>query len=198
MPAPPTGALGYDATNLPPAVTTPLLSYMANFTTVLTTFACGRDWYSPLVGCNDCQREYRTWLCSISLTRCTEPSPANLAGFTATPAAPGATGLAAAREVGGAQQVLSALVPQATSSTPRNPFLPAIGEPFNALLPCLEQCNQVDRACPPFVGFKCPTNEFNGGASYGVGYIDSADGKRGLGLTGAAQDRYGNVWCNLI
>lgn len=196
LPAPPTGSLAYDDTNMPSGVSTPVLSYMANFTTVLTTFACGRDWYSPLVGCNDCQREYRAWLCSISFTRCTEPSPTNPDSFTAIPASPGATGLSASR--GGAQQVLSAIVPQETSDTARNANLPPLGTGYSALLPCLEQCNRVDRACPPFVGFKCPTNSFNGGASYGIGYIDSADGNRDSGLTGVAQDRWGNVWCNLI
>jgi calcium channel MID1 len=173
---------------------------MANFTTTLTTFACGRDWYSPVVGCDDCQREYRKWLCGISFTRCGEPSPDNPQGFTAVPADPSATGLSAAKQTdaAGVQHVLSALVPQATRDAQRNPFLPALGSPYNMLLPCLEQCNQVDRACPPFIGFQCPTNNFNAAASYGVGYIDGADGDQDRGLTGAAQDRWGNVWCNII
>lgn len=200
LPAPPSGAIAYDATNVPTEVTTPLLSYMANFTTTLTTLACGRDWYSPVVGCDDCQREYRKWLCSISFTRCGEPSPENPNGFTATPAEPSATGLSATKQTdaAGAQRVLSALQPQETRDPPRNQFLPQLGSPYNMLLPCLEQCNQVDRACPPFLQFKCPTNDFNGGASYGIGYIDSADGDQNGGLTGVAQDRWGNVWCNMI
>jgi len=56
LPAPTSGAIAYDATYMPTQVTTPLLSYIANFTTTLTTFACGRDWYSPVVGCDDCLR----------------------------------------------------------------------------------------------------------------------------------------------
>ncbi|KAF8152295.1 stretch-activated cation channel Mid1 [Crassisporium funariophilum] len=200
LPAPPNGDIAYDSTNLPTTLTTPLLSYLANFTTTLTTFACGRDWYSPIMGCDDCQREYRKWLCSISFTRCSEPSPGNPNGFTATPAQPSATGLSASvkTDVSGAQRVLSALLPQETRDTQRNPFLPAMGSPYMMLLPCLEQCNAVDRACPPFVGFKCPTNNFNAAASYGVGYIDSADGDQFGGITGSAQDRWGNVWCNMI
>jgi len=197
LPAPPANADSYTSANLPTQVSDPVISYLANFTTVLTTFACGRDWYSPLVGCDDCQREYRKWLCGISFTRCGEPSLDNPNGFTAIPAQPTVTGLAATKD-DGSQKVLSALLPKATRDAQRNPSLPALGSPYLMLLPCLEQCNQVDRACPPFVGFKCPTNNFNAAASYGVGYIDSADGDKDKGLTGVAQDRYGNVWCQLI
>ena len=199
LPAPPEPDVAYDTTNLPAQVTTPFLSYMANFTTVLTSFACGRDWYSPLVGCDDCQREYRKWLCAITFTRCSEPSPANPNGFTTAPA-PGTTGLAASRQTNaaGAQIVLSALLPQQTNATQRNPALPAPGNPYNMLLPCLEMCNAVDRSCPPFLQFRCPTKRFNAAASYGVGYIDSADGKQNKGLTGVSQDRWGNVWCQKI
>ncbi|KAF9530078.1 stretch-activated cation channel Mid1 [Crepidotus variabilis] len=200
LPAPPNGDTTYTATNLPNKVTNTVISYMANFTTVLTTFACGRDWYSPLVGCDDCQREYRKWLCSISFTRCAEPSPENPDAFTSMPAAPTETGLAASivTGAGGAQKVLSALIAVQTQDTARNENLPAFDSPYLQLQPCLEQCNQVDRACPPFVGFKCPTNNFNAAASYGVGYIDSADGDKAKGLTGVAQDKYGNVWCQMI
>ena len=200
LPAPPAGDIAYDDTNLPTNLTTTLIAYMANFTTTLTTFACGRDWYSPIVGCDDCQREFRKWLCNVSFNRCSEPSPENPNGFTATPAEFSATGLSATKQTdaAGAQQVLSALQPQETSGTLRNSFLPLPESPYKMLLPCLEQCNQVDRACPPFLGFKCPTKNFNAAASYGVGYIDSADGHQNGGLTGVAQDRWGNVWCNMI
>ena len=194
LPAPPEPNVAYDSTNLPANVTSNFVSYMANFTTVLTTFACGRDWYSPLVGCEDCQREYRKWLCAISFTRCSEPSPANPDAFTAVPAPPSVIGLSAS----GAQIVLSALLPQQTSDSQRNPFLPALGSPYNMLLPCLEMCNAVDRSCPPFLQFTCPTNQFNAAASYGVGYIDGADGSQNEGVTGDSQDRWGNVWCHNI
>jgi len=192
IPAPGDGSATYDARNLPPEVSEPIVSYLANFTTVLTTLACGRDWYSPIVGCDDCQREYRKWLCAISFTRCSEPSPANPNGFTIAPAAPSATAISAIKD---GQRVFSALLPQSTDATPRNPNLPTLGSNYNALLPCLEVCHAVDRACPPFVGFKCPKSIFNAAASYGVGYIDAAKGTKDRGVTGVAQDRWGNVWC---
>jgi calcium channel MID1 len=64
------------------------------------------------------------------------------------------------------------------------------------LLPCLETCTAADRACPNFLGFKCPVVQFNAAASYGVGYVDSVNNVEGGGVTGVAQDRWGNIWCN--
>ncbi|KAK0447449.1 stretch-activated Ca2+-permeable channel component-domain-containing protein [Desarmillaria tabescens] len=117
----------------------PLISSLTNFTITLTTFACGRDDYSPLVSCNDCQREYRRWLCTISFPRCGEANSNN--------------GTIVASD--GAQK----------------------------------RCNAADRACPSFLGFRCPTEQFNASSSYGTGV-------EGEGSSGTSQDRYGNVWCN--
>ncbi|KAH6897652.1 calcium channel [Coprinopsis sp. MPI-PUGE-AT-0042] len=191
--APPGGADIYTGDTLPEPLREPLRSYLTNFTVSLGRFACGRDLYSPLVDCIDCQREYRKWLCAISLPRCSEASPSNPDAFTALPPNPTATGLAATKNA--QKQVLSALVPIQTSTPPRNTNLPPFNSPYQMLLPCIETCNAVDRACPPFLGFKCPTSNYNGASSYGIGYIDGKDGDEREGITGTAQDRYGNVWC---
>ncbi|KAF9236792.1 stretch-activated cation channel Mid1 [Melanogaster broomeanus] len=181
LPQPPTPALAYDATSLPSTISTPLLQYMTNFTTMLLTFACGRDLYSPLQTCADCQRQYRSWLCTVSFPRCSEPAP------TSTTSSPG----------NNVQSPFSALQPQASGSTPRNPFFPKPSYAYTSLLPCLETCNAVDRACPYSLGIKCPIPQFNADASYGVGFIDNGEvGVTGQGSTGVAQDTWGNVWCN--
>ncbi|KAI5989562.1 stretch-activated Ca2+-permeable channel component-domain-containing protein [Pisolithus albus] len=167
-------ALAYDASSLPTNISDPLLQYMTNFTTMLLTFGCGRDLYSPLQTCSDCQREYRSWLCSVSFPRCCEPSSGS-----------------------NAQAPFSALQPQPSGVSPRNPFFPVVNYTYNSLLPCLEVCHAVDRVCPYFLGISCPVPQFNADASYGVGFIDSGDpGVVGQGTTGMAQDRWGNVWCN--
>ncbi len=44
-----------------------------------------------------------------------------------------------------------------TDTTPRNPVLPAFSSDYQTLLPCLETCDAADRACPTFLGFKCPS-----------------------------------------
>ncbi|KAG9312627.1 stretch-activated cation channel Mid1 [Chiua virens] len=184
LPPLPAPTFGYDASSLPTTISSSLLQYMTNFTTMLSTFACGRDLYSPLQTCADCQSQYRTWLCSISFPRCSEPGPNNSSG---TPPSLDST----------AQVPISALQPQPSGSPSRNPFFPNASYDYMTLLPCLETCNAVDRACPYFLGIKCPTVKFNAAASYGVGFVDSgADGEVGNGTTGAAQDRWGNVWCN--
>lgn len=192
----------YTASNIPEEITTPLLSYLTNFTITLSTFACGRDKYSPIVTCAECQRAYRKWLCSITFTRCGEPSPENPASFTSTTPDTSATGLSALQpkdpnNPSVPQKVFSALLAQSTDiSKARSRTLPAMGRSYSMLLPCLETCNAVDRACPPFLGFTCPTSQFNAAASYGVGYIDGANGDQGQGATGGSQDRWGNIWCN--
>ncbi|KIJ67288.1 hypothetical protein HYDPIDRAFT_173886 [Hydnomerulius pinastri MD-312] len=180
LPQPQAPATAYDATSLPSTISDPLLQYMANFTTMLLTFACGRDLYSPLQTCADCQQEYRSWLCSVSFPRCSEPAPSS-----------------SSSSGNNAQAPLSALQPQPSGVTPRNLFFPTVNYPYTTLLPCLETCNAVDRACPNFLGIKCPVPQFNADASYGVGFVDSSEvGVIGQGKTGAAQDIWGNVWCN--
>ncbi|KAF7983107.1 hypothetical protein HWV62_24051 [Athelia sp. TMB] len=175
--APPSPAVAYDATTLPGNISSTILEYMTNFTTTLSTFPCGRDMYSPLQTCADCQTAYRKWLCSVSFPRCSEESPST-SQSSQSPA-------------------VSALVPQPANTTQRNPAIPPLQTDYTSLLPCLETCNAVDRACPNFLGFKCPVVRFNADKSYGVGFVDSGEvGVQGQGSTGSAQDRWGNVWCN--
>ena len=201
LPAPASPFTTYDASTIPASISTPLLSSLTNFTTILTTFACGRDWYSPLMTCADCQREYRKWLCIVSFTRCGEASPGDTNSVVSSAASPSATGLSAVQPTDdtgeAAQGILSALVPQQTSSPARNPNFPTLNNGYTMLLPCLETCTVVDRACPSFLGFRCPVTRFNAAASYGVGYVDSGtEGGQGLGVAGSVQDRWGNIWCN--
>ncbi|KAF8335333.1 stretch-activated Ca2+-permeable channel component-domain-containing protein [Cantharellus anzutake] len=67
---------------------------------------------------------------------------------------------------------------------------------FTELLPCIEMCHEVARACPSFLQWRCPSNKVNAADSYGIGYVDSLDHDQGQGWTGIPQDSYGNVWCN--
>lgn len=177
LPAPPNSDTTYNSSNLPAQITGPLQQYIANFTAALTTIACGRDIYSPIQTCADCQREYWRWLCTVSFPRCGEPR-----GDEAS--------------LGRDATLTTALA--SPTGVPRNPNFPQVEGGFVELLPCLETCQAADRACPYHVGFQCPLKEFNADKSYGVGFIDSGNTeKEGGGRTGVSQDAYGNVWCNL-
>ncbi|KZT01898.1 uncharacterized protein LAESUDRAFT_662995 [Laetiporus sulphureus 93-53] len=170
---------GVTASQLPSSVTDNLLSGYANFTVMLTTLACGRDLYSPLVTCADCQAAYRTWLCFVSLPRCAEDANATSSTSVSSTVTP------------------SPALQMQDAANPRSPYLPSFPQNYTAVLPCLEVCNAADRACPPFLGFQCPKPQYTAAMSYGVGYIDSGEeGEVGGGSTGSAVDRWGNVWCN--
>ncbi|KAF9649706.1 hypothetical protein BDM02DRAFT_1765631 [Thelephora ganbajun] len=175
LPAPPNPDTTYNASNLPTQITDSLQQYIANFTIALTTIACGRSIYSPIQTCADCQREYRRWVCAISLPRCGEPRGDETS-------------------LGRGPSLTTALA--SPTQQPRNQNFPRVKEGFVELLPCLETCQATDRACPNHVGFQCPLAKFNADKSYGVGFIDSRDGDKEGGLTGVSQDVYGNVWCN--
>ncbi|KAI0758644.1 stretch-activated cation channel Mid1 [Trametes elegans] len=206
---PPDGAAStHTGATIPDAVTDTLLSVLSNFTTTLSTLACGRDTYSPLVTCADCQAAYRRWLCAVSFPRCSEP-PSNetIAAWEAAANASSSANKGHGKDdwdwdkngiKDSAQIPLPALQTVTAGSTQRNPVLPAFGSDYQSLLPCLETCNAADRACPSFLGFKCPRPQFTAGSSYGVGYVDSGeDGVMGKGRPGVAHDPWGNVWCNM-
>ena len=138
--------------------------------------------YSPLLTCADCQLAYRKWLCSVSFTRCAEP----IQPQQPTPSQRSAQ-----------QPILPAYSAVPPLQSPRNMNFPTLPTAYTAVLPCLETCTAVDRACPNLLQFRCPAAKFNANESYGVGFIDSGIvGVQGKGKTGASTDRWGNVWCN--
>ncbi|KAL5514095.1 hypothetical protein ACEPAG_2856 [Sanghuangporus baumii] len=201
---PPSGTVSYDASTLPQSISDPLISYLSNFTTSLLTFACGRDWYSPIVGCTDCQEAYRTWICAVQLPRCGESVAESTSSVVVPVDSVRRKRWSFWKRDGSEQTILvtPALAEQNSTATVRNSPLPPFSSNWTQLLPCLETCNAVERACPPFLQFKCPVPRFNAGDSYGVGYIDGDKDDPGGewlqrgGKTGNAQDRWGNVWCN--
>ncbi|KAI6161220.1 stretch-activated Ca2+-permeable channel component-domain-containing protein [Pisolithus thermaeus] len=90
-----------------------------------------------------------------------------------------------------AQAPFSALQPQPSGVSPRNSFLPVVNYTYTSLLPCLEVCHAVDRACPYFLGISFPVPQFNADASYGVGFIDGGD--PGVSLLGVTLCEFGGL-----
>src|ERR1019366_5236867 len=117
-------------------------------TASLLTVACGRDHYSPLQTCADCQDAYRHWLCAVSLPRCGEfPSTTLQLQLQQQQ-----------HQQQPQQPLLPALLDQPSGTTPRNAAL-GNSTGYTALLPCIETCNDADRACPIFLGFRCPSGD---------------------------------------
>jgi calcium channel MID1 len=177
----------YDSTNFPPVIQETLNQSLGNFTTSLKTFPCGREIYSIIQSCASCERAYRNWLCSVLIPRCGEIDTALVPPAALVPrsiAAPNTTSTSA--RLG--QTVFS------NGATPVTDYV--------ELLPCLETCHAVDRACPPNIQWTCPREGLGAERSYGVGFVDregddvSGGGVQGGGRTGTSQDGNGNVWCN--
>ncbi|KAI8328240.1 stretch-activated cation channel Mid1 [Chlamydoabsidia padenii] len=47
----------------------------APFAAALSQFNCNNTQYSLVRNCDDCYRDYKRWLCSVTIPRCTSPSP---------------------------------------------------------------------------------------------------------------------------
>ncbi|KAL7411356.1 stretch-activated cation channel Mid1 [Mrakia frigida] len=56
-------------TSLPSNLTSIIETYLASFATTLSTYACGRDNYSPVSSCEMCYEVYREWLCRSLVPR---------------------------------------------------------------------------------------------------------------------------------
>ncbi|KAF9442141.1 hypothetical protein P691DRAFT_506442 [Macrolepiota fuliginosa MF-IS2] len=171
LPAPPnTEFPTHNAFTIPTEISAQFINVLSNFTTSLTTFACGRDWYSSPSD-------------PTLLSRNPGPSDSPTRAQHLHPLLP-----------------VSKYSPPSFQYPPHNHPLTALiflmSSPYTQLLPCIETCTSVDRACPPFLGFRCPSVMFNGASSYGFGYIDGAEGDERGGVAGVAQDRWGNIWCN--
>lgn len=189
VPFPPTpdGATTYSASNLPSNVSDLLISSLSNFTIALLTFPCGRDVYSPIQTCESCATAYRTWACQVSLPRCGEIPPTLASSLASQP-----TPSKQSKE----SNNMPLPTPAILSHPPAQSRLEPAINTYDELLPCIETCHAMDRACPPFLGITCPHTTVNANWSYGVGFIDAWAGTQGEGNPGVAQDQWGVTWCN--
>ncbi|KAJ3343513.1 stretch-activated cation channel mid1 [Gonapodya sp. JEL0774] len=144
----------------------------------------GNVTYSPLYEPPDCMAAYRAWLCASLFPRCA-PSPSNPSFATIVPNSliardprsdppHSARGVSAGRVL----QVHDTPFPENAASAPPPPkALPILAGalndtgaylPYTELLPCVDLCWLVMRACPRFAGFRCPRGR-SGMGQYGVG-----------------------------
>lgn len=110
--------------------------------------------YSLASTCDDCARDYKTWLCAVTIPRCLDYStdlpflaPRNLGqpfpnGSSSSPS----TNANATQET------------TVASNSSRNPLIDTDIQPgpYKELLPCEEICFDMVRSCPTAMGFQCP------------------------------------------
>jgi calcium channel MID1 len=129
--------------------------------------------YSLARNCEDCARDYKNWLCAVSVPRCedfsaSEPwlQPRNIGSSFSNgtrldlskldgPGPPGADGADSLVDVPGQGQVLLSRI-YANSS--RNPLIDKEIKPgpYKEVLPCEDLCYSLVQSCPASFGFRCP------------------------------------------
>jgi calcium channel MID1 len=126
------------------------------FGTALSQYNCETTQYSLVRNCTDCYRDYKTWLCAVTIPRCTDSSAsAGLSqGTDNVPAAP------ALRDI--------------SVNASRNPWVDSTMSPgeYTELLPCIDLCYHTVQSCPPFLQFYCPASDL---ATVQYGYWQNGD-----------------------
>jgi calcium channel MID1 len=146
-------------------------SYL-NFTNSLAQIPCkttSSAQYSLARTCDDCSRDYKTWLCAVMIPRCDDFS--SDAPFLQP-------------------RNMNTKFPNGTSLDQNNPTFAAINDtdrnrlyhnssrnqlidqviapgPYKELLPCQDLCFHLVQSCPAKLGFSCPSDAMMN-LSYGV------------------------------
>ncbi|KAF2397108.1 hypothetical protein EJ06DRAFT_515282 [Trichodelitschia bisporula] len=146
-----------------------------NFTFSLQQIPCDTTssaQYSLVSNCEQCARSYKTWLCAVTIPRCTDFSAPNsstkkyllprnvMQPFYNNDSLADLTGHwndpAEARE-------------RMYLNSSRNPLIDSVIRPgpYKELLPCRQLCYDLVRTCPAALGFQCPDQGFMLDRSYG-------------------------------
>lgn len=184
-----------------------------NFTTTLSTFPCGDDYfgdYSPVRTCEDCSRAYQDWLCAVTMPRCTD-SLSNQSTQSSSP--PTSRNLTRSAE---AMEMNSDLLPYVANrnGNSRQSYIDnqLQAGSYGELLPCEYTCYYVSMSCPNIMQWTCPTWDVTAQVDYGA-FADSDEAGIGEGHNGGAgddgvrwggprryiaTDAFGNTFCNAM
>ncbi|KAK8909349.1 hypothetical protein QC760_002062 [Botrytis cinerea] len=142
--------------------------------------------YSLAQNCTSCDAAYKTWLCSVTIPRCTDFSndlPWLQERGMGQPFPNGTT-------------LSPELLDIASSSQPkngsRNPDITTTVQPgpYKEILPCEDLCYGIVRACPAIMAFACPVPGDTGfDASYGVHRTANQSGQVTCNYPGAVHDQ---------
>lgn len=138
-------------------------NYYTNFSYSLQQIQCDtapESMFSLTVGCEDCARAYKQWLCSVSIPRCADFSNnasylqvrnagQNFINGSSLPAD------SPYRETFGTNVSRNALIDKKIKPGP-----------YKEILPCADICYSLVKDCPFALGFGCPTGSWLN-ASYG-------------------------------
>ncbi|CEP08210.1 hypothetical protein [Parasitella parasitica] len=110
------------------------------FDTALSQYNCDTTQYSLVRNCTDCYRDYKTWLCAVTIPRCTDSSAS------------------ADLSQGTDKAIVAPALRDISTNASRNPWIDESLKPgeWTELLPCIDLCYHVVQSCPPFMQFYCP------------------------------------------
>ena len=148
-----------------------------NFDKSLQQVACNTTssaMYSLARNCSDCERDYKTWLCAVTIPRCLDlssqrdysvPRAVSTEYFNgSTPSAP---------ELAQYKHSMNDLY----LNSSRNPMIDDKIKPgpYKEFLPCIDLCYEVVRSCPATLGFACPLEGHGLNYTYGINKTDTKD-----------------------
>jgi calcium channel MID1 len=131
-----------------------------NFSNSLAQIACdtaSTAQYSLARTCDDCRRDYKTWLCSVLIPRCedfTATDPWLMTRNVNTPFADGS--LPSSNNL--TQTYNATYRERFAYNQSRNPMIDQDIQPgpYKELLPCTDLCYDLVRSCPAALKFGCP------------------------------------------
>ncbi|KAL5121544.1 hypothetical protein ACEQ8H_000616 [Pleosporales sp. CAS-2024a] len=135
-------------------------SYYRNFTNSLAQVACDvvpESQYSLARNCTDCATDYKNWLCTVLIPRCTDWSAPGSFLQERNINAPLPDGsLTFQGNVSAAFN--ETMRNRLAYNNTRNPGIDQVTPlgPYKELLPCEDLCFDIVRSCPAQLGFACP------------------------------------------
>lgn len=166
----------------------------ANFEKVLAQIPCettASAQYSLARDCDDCREAYKSWLCAVSIPRCTDFTKDKwwLQRRAMGQPFPNGTFLDT-RDRQIAKQT-------ASINISRNALIDTelVPGPYKEVLPCDELCFNLVRSCPASMGFNCPQfGDIGFNESYGRYPFLQGDGS--AGIQGDDSGRISDITCN--
>jgi calcium channel MID1 len=143
-----------------------------NFSDSLAQIPCNTTssaQYSLARDCTDCARDYKTWLCAVTIPRCADfSSPADSYPFL-VPRALAQKPLDGSDMNMGNAGANSSDMSRSYAQNSRNSLIDSVINPgpYKEVLPCNQLCYNLVQSCPAALGFACPAQPWLMKWSYG-------------------------------